>query len=70
MNLTAWYLACTLSFTEYSLPFVWMVGKNKMKNWRAAIRTWEKNNYQSNPQNNGKSSLGTHSVAKDFSKGF
>jgi hypothetical protein len=21
-----------------------MVGKNKMKNWKAAVRTWEKNN--------------------------
>lgn len=21
----------------------WMIGKNKMKNWKAAIRTWEKN---------------------------
>ncbi len=23
----------------------WMVGKNKMKDWKAAIRTWEKNEY-------------------------
>jgi len=22
----------------------WMVGKNKMKNWKAAVHTWEKNN--------------------------
>jgi hypothetical protein len=22
----------------------WMVGKNKMKDWRAAVRTWERNN--------------------------
>ncbi len=22
----------------------WMVGKNKMKNWKAAVRTWERNN--------------------------
>lgn len=22
----------------------WMVGKNKMKDWRAAVRTWEQNN--------------------------
>lgn len=22
----------------------WMIGKNKMKDWKAAIRTWEKNN--------------------------
>jgi len=24
----------------------WMVGKNKMKDWRAAIRTWEKSENQ------------------------
>lgn len=32
----------------------WMVGKNKMKDWQAAIRTWEqsrKNNGKSNNQN-------------------
>jgi uncharacterized protein YdaU (DUF1376 family) len=29
----------------------WMVGKNKMKDWKASIRTWESNN------NNGSSSL-------------
>jgi len=23
----------------------WMVGRNKMKDWRASVRTWEKNNY-------------------------
>ena len=24
----------------------WMVGKNKMKDWKACIRTWEKRNYK------------------------
>lgn len=24
----------------------WMVGKNKMKDWKAAVRTWERNDYQ------------------------
>jgi predicted phage replisome organizer len=23
----------------------WMVGKNKMKDWKAAVRTWQRNNY-------------------------
>lgn len=35
----------------------WMVGKNKMKDWKAAVRTWEKNGYskpkQLNNQQNG-----------------
>lgn len=26
----------------------WMVGKNKMKDWKAAVRTWEKNNLTNN----------------------
>lgn len=26
----------------------WMVGKNKMKDWRAAVRTWERSNYGGN----------------------
>lgn len=29
----------------------WMVGKTKMKDWKAAVRTWEKNNF--NSQQNG-----------------
>ena len=28
----------------------WMVGKNKMKDWKAAVRTWSKNKYGNNPQ--------------------
>jgi hypothetical protein len=30
----------------------WMVGKNKMKDWKAAVRTWEKNGYSKNQQSN------------------
>lgn len=30
----------------------WMIGKNRMKDWKAAIRTWENNN--SNNNSNGK----------------
>jgi hypothetical protein len=26
----------------------WLVGKNKMKNWRAAVRTWKNNNLSNN----------------------
>lgn len=26
----------------------WMVGKNKMKDWKAAVRTWEKNQFRKN----------------------
>ncbi len=27
----------------------WLVGKNKMKDWKAAVRTWERNNFNSAP---------------------
>lgn len=28
----------------------WLIGKNKMKDWQAAIRTWERNNKQKKPK--------------------
>lgn len=42
-------------FYDYYESNGWKVGKNSMKDWKAAIRTWEKNNYnkpaKSNKQN-------------------
>lgn len=32
----------------------WMIGKNKMKDWKAAIRTWEKNRKQVTVKKNNK----------------
>lgn len=29
----------------------WMVGRNKMRDWRAAVRTWEKNSNETNRSN-------------------
>jgi uncharacterized protein YdaU (DUF1376 family) len=29
----------------------WMVGKNKMKDWKAVVRTWEKNNFNIGEKN-------------------
>lgn len=31
-------------FVDYYDARGWMIGKNKMKDWRAAVRTWERNN--------------------------
>lgn len=31
------------AFMDYYEANGWMIGKNKMKDWRAAIRTWERN---------------------------
>lgn len=35
-------------FVDYYTSNGWQVGKNKMKDWKAAIRTWERNNFSSN----------------------
>lgn len=32
-------------FIDYYNSNGWMVGKNKMKDWKAAVRTWESNGY-------------------------
>lgn len=37
-------------FYNYYESNGWRVGKNKMKDWRAAVRTWERNNYNNNNQ--------------------
>ena len=33
------------SFFDFYQSKGWMIGKNKMKDWKAAVRTWEKNNH-------------------------
>ena len=35
-------------FVDYYESNGWRVGKNAMKDWRAAVRTWERNNQQGN----------------------
>lgn len=32
-------------FIDHYTSNGWMVGKNKMKDWKAAVRTWERNDY-------------------------
>lgn len=39
-------------FINYYTSNGWMVGKNKMKDWKSAVRTWEKNNYSTPQQTN------------------
>ncbi len=38
-------------FVNYYTSNGWQVGKNKMKDWKAAVRTWENNGYSSQAQN-------------------
>jgi len=44
----------------------WMIGKNKMKDWKAAVRTWEKS--KSNGRNNSKISGKRKQLEEDYSK--
>lgn len=41
-------------FIDYYTSNGWQVGKNKMKDWRAAVRTWERNGYSKPKSNNNK----------------
>ena len=38
-------------FIDYYTANGWKVGKNKMKDWKAAVRSWEKNGYNDNKPN-------------------
>ena len=42
------------SFIDFYSSKGWMVGKNKMKDWRACVRTWEKRENETNLQNSGR----------------
>jgi len=47
----------------------WMVGKNKMVSWKAAVRNWKTNGWGSKPGTNGGSSKGIDYFAKlDYAK--
>ena len=39
-------------FIDYYTSKGWVVGKSKMKDWKAAVRTWEKNGYSNSKSNN------------------
>ena len=36
------------SIVDFYISKDWYIGKNKMKDWKAAVRTWEKNQRQKN----------------------
>jgi hypothetical protein len=46
----------------------WMVGKNKMKDWKAAVRTWERNNINNGGtgQNTGRRAQSTTIARQDY----
>lgn len=40
------------TFYDFYLSKNWFIGKNKMIDWQAAVRTWERNNINNPKQNN------------------
>ena len=45
-------------FIDYYTSNGWMVGKNHMKDWKSAVRTWEKNGYSNKAQQNQQQGTG------------
>lgn len=43
------------AFVDYYTANGWKVGKNKMKDWKAAVRTWARNDNNNNNNNNSQS---------------
>ena len=43
---------------DYYTSNGWMVGRSKMKDWKAAVRTWERNNYQTEKKYGNKNKAG------------
>lgn len=52
------------TFVNFYQSKGWLVGKSKMKDWKAAVRTWEQKN-----EENGKSNNQTGAAGKNFSTG-
>jgi hypothetical protein len=47
----------------------WMIGKNKMKDWKAAIRTWSRSDRQQQPKSDATANICTH-FSGDYSEKF
>ena len=42
------------AFVDFYISKDWMIGKNKMKDWKAAVRTWERSENKGKPKSNNK----------------
>ena len=56
------------SFFNYYESKGWKIGKSAMKDWKSAVRTWEKNNYSSKSKNKIQTNLDTWSDVKSILK--
>lgn len=53
-------------FIDHYTANGWMVGRNKMKDWKAAVRTWERNEYgRTRAKENPNSSLDLSAIEND-----
>lgn len=53
-------------FIDYYTSNGWLVGKNKMKDWKAAIRTWERNGYSNNSKKYGENGIAISNEKSDL----
>lgn len=53
------------AFVNFYQSKGWMIGKNKMKDWKAAVRTWEQNNRRNGGNGNGRVAGNDAENAKD-----
>ena len=56
------------AFIDFYESKGWMVGKNKMKDWKSAVRTWEKREDRNN-NNNDRSTAHWHKKGQDYGDG-
>ena len=56
------------AFIDFYESKGWMVGKNKMKDWKSAVRTWEKRKDRNN-NNNDRSTAHWHKKGQDYGDG-
>ena len=56
-------------FIDYYTSNGWQVGKTKMKDWKAAIRTWEKNGYSNSKNKVAENLENTYNVLSQWAKG-
>ena len=50
------------TFIDYYESNGWLVGKNKMKDWKATVRRWEQNNYHNSNAPSNKSQQGKSQI--------
>lgn len=47
-------------FVDFYESKGWMIGKNRMKDWQAAVRTWEKNRFSQETKKSSEQNMQTH----------